>query len=128
MLSGSLTNTKVNNMVLVQFQNQTFYLKEEDIKPLSDSHLEIDISKQKVYMYIDGELVLDADVITGHPEKGTSKGIRGFEADAHATYIVDLACALAKNTNERFLLIVPNEGAIENFDRTAMVEIPAIGT
>lgn len=59
-------------------------------------------------------------------EKGTSKGIRGFEADAHATYIVDLACALAKNTNERFLLIVPNEGAIENFDRTAMVEIPCI--
>lgn len=59
-------------------------------------------------------------------EKGTCKGVDGFEADAHATYIVDLACALAKNTNERFLLIVPNEGAIENFDRTAMVEIPCI--
>nr|WP_294574457.1 6-phospho-alpha-glucosidase [uncultured Romboutsia sp.] len=59
-------------------------------------------------------------------EKGTCKGVEGFEADAHATYIVDLACALAKNTNERFLLIVPNEGAIENFDRTAMVEIPCI--
>jgi len=26
----------------------------------------------------------------------------------------------------RFLLIVPNEGAVENFDRTAMVEIPCI--
>ena len=24
------------------------------------------------------------------------------------------------------LLIVPNEGAVENFDRTAMVEIPCI--
>ena len=24
----------------------------------------------------------------------------------------------------KFLLIVPNEGAVENFDRTAMVEIP----
>ena len=59
-------------------------------------------------------------------EKGTCKGVEGFEADVHATYIVDLACALAKNTNERFLLIVPNEGAIENFDRTAMVEIPCI--
>ena len=59
-------------------------------------------------------------------EKGTSKGVEGFEADAHATYIVDLACALAENTNERFLLIVQNEGAIENFDRTAMVEIPCI--
>ena len=50
----------------------------------------------------------------------------GFEADAHATYIVDLACAIAENTQERFLLIVPNEGAVENFDRTAMVEIPCI--
>ena len=59
-------------------------------------------------------------------ENGSCKGIEGFEPDAHATYIVDLACALAQNTNERFLLIVPNEGAIENFDRTAMVEIPCI--
>ena len=42
------------------------------------------------------------------------------------TYIVDLACAIAENTQERFLLIVPNEGAVENFDRTAMVEIPCI--
>ena len=58
-------------------------------------------------------------------ENGTSKGC-AFEADAHATYIVDLACAIAENTQERFLLIVPNEGAVENFDRTAMVEIPCI--
>lgn len=50
----------------------------------------------------------------------------GFEADAHATYIVDLACALAENTLERFLLIVPNEGAIVNFNESAMVEIPCI--
>lgn len=58
-------------------------------------------------------------------EKGTSSG-SNFEADAHATYIVDLARAIAENTQERFLLIVPNEGAIENFERTAMVEIPCI--
>ncbi|MBE6541763.1 MAG: 6-phospho-alpha-glucosidase [Ruminococcaceae bacterium] len=57
--------------------------------------------------------------------RGTSKDC-AFEIDAHASYIVDLACAIAKNTLERFLLIVPNEGAIENFDRTAMVEIPCI--
>lgn len=58
-------------------------------------------------------------------DKGTSAGC-GFEPDAHAEYIVDLACAIAKNTKEKMLLIVPNEGAIENFDRTAMVEIPCI--
>ena len=58
-------------------------------------------------------------------EKGTAKG-SDFEADAHATYIVDLACALAENTLERFLRIVPNDGAISNFDPTAMVEVPCI--
>jgi len=42
------------------------------------------------------------------------------------SYIVDLACALAFNTKEKMLLIVPNEGAIENFDPEAMVEIPCI--
>ena len=58
-------------------------------------------------------------------ETGTSVGA-GFEADVHATYIVDLAVALAENTMERFLLIVPNDGAVSNFDPTAMVEIPCI--
>lgn len=58
-------------------------------------------------------------------EKGTSEGTI-LEADAHASYIVDLATAIAENTKERMLLIVPNEGAIENFDSEAMVEIPCI--
>lgn len=58
-------------------------------------------------------------------EKGTAADC-GFEADDHASYIVDLACALAFNTKEKMLLIVPNEGAIENFDPEAMVEIPCI--
>lgn len=46
--------------------------------------------------------------------------------DDHASYIVDLARAIAYNTHERMLLIVPNDGAISNFDPTAMVEIPCI--
>ncbi|MBM0046586.1 6-phospho-alpha-glucosidase [Anaerococcus sp. mt242] len=58
-------------------------------------------------------------------DRGTAEGIE-IELDAHATYIVDLARALAENTKERFLLIVPNEGAVPNFDPTAMVEIPCI--
>lgn len=58
-------------------------------------------------------------------EKGTARDC-GFMKDDHASYIVDLACALAFNTKEKMLLIVPNEGAIENFDPEAMVEIPCI--
>ncbi|CAH2714747.1 Maltose-6'-phosphate glucosidase MalH [Neobacillus rhizosphaerae] len=49
-----------------------------------------------------------------------------LEVDEHATYIVDLARALAYNTYERMLLIVKNNGAIRNFDHTAMVEIPCL--
>ena len=58
-------------------------------------------------------------------DKGTAEGVE-IELDAHATYIVDLAIALAENTKERFLLIVENNGAISNFDPTAMVEIPCL--
>lgn len=58
-------------------------------------------------------------------EKGTAENC-DFHADDHASYIVDLACALAFNTKEKMLLIVQNEGAIENFDPEAMVEIPCI--
>ena len=46
--------------------------------------------------------------------------------DEHASYIVDLARAIAFNTKEKMLLIVENNGAIVNFDPTAMVEIPCI--
>ena len=49
-----------------------------------------------------------------------------FHAGAHATFIVDLARAIAFNTQERMLLIVENNGAIANFDETAMVEVPCL--
>ncbi len=49
-----------------------------------------------------------------------------LEIDEHASYIVDLARAIAFNTKEKMLLIVENNGAIANFDPTAMVEIPCI--
>ena len=49
-----------------------------------------------------------------------------LQIEEHASYIVDLACAIAFNTKEKMLLIVENNGAIKNFDETAMVEIPCI--
>ena len=58
-------------------------------------------------------------------ERNTMEGST-LEIDEHASYIVDLARAIAYNTNERMLLIVENKGAISNFDETAMVEIPCI--
>lgn len=57
--------------------------------------------------------------------KNTAKDT-AFTIDEHASYIVDLARAIAYNTKERMLLIVPNDGAIHNFNDTAMVEIPCL--
>ena len=58
-------------------------------------------------------------------EKGKTKDSK-LHVDDHASYIVDLARAIAYNTKERMLLIVENDGAISNFDPTAMVEIPCL--
>jgi hypothetical protein len=63
-----------NEYYFVSFYDQTFYVKKDEIRKIADSHLELDISEQKVYMYIDGELILEADTITGHPNKGTTHG------------------------------------------------------
>lgn len=56
---------------------------------------------------------------------GTAKNTE-LKIGIHALFIVDLATALAFNTHERMLLIVENNGAIENFSPDAMVEIPCI--
>lgn len=56
---------------------------------------------------------------------GTAKDT-ALKIGIHALFIVDLATALAFNTHERMLLIVENNGAIENFSPDAMVEIPCI--
>lgn len=58
-------------------------------------------------------------------EAGTARDTK-LEIGIHALFIVDLATALAFNTHERMLLIVENNGAIENFSPDAMVEIPCI--
>jgi Alpha-galactosidases/6-phospho-beta-glucosidases, family 4 of glycosyl hydrolases len=56
---------------------------------------------------------------------GTAKS-GAFHIDVHATFIVDLTCAIAYNTGERMLLIVENNGAICNFASDTMVEVPCI--
>lgn len=58
-------------------------------------------------------------------QAGTAKGGE-FSIDNHASFIVDLACAIGFNTREQMLCIVENKGAISNFDPTAMVEVPCL--
>jgi maltose-6'-phosphate glucosidase len=55
----------------------------------------------------------------------STEGLK-FEPDDHSNYIVDLSRAIAYNTHERMLVIVENNGAVANFEPTAMVEVPCV--
>ncbi|MFC6315383.1 maltose-6'-phosphate glucosidase [Lapidilactobacillus achengensis] len=47
------------------------------------------------------------------------------EKSKHGQYIVDMAVSILNDSHDRFLLIVPNEGSIENVRSDAVVEVPA---
>lgn len=47
-----------------------------------------------------------------------------YESDSHGQYIVDMAVSIQNNLNKRFMLIVPNRGAIPNLREDAVVEVP----
>lgn len=47
-----------------------------------------------------------------------------FESGGHGQYIVDMAVSIQNNLNRRFMLIVPNKGAIPNLRQDAVVEVP----
>lgn len=48
----------------------------------------------------------------------------GFASTEHGKYIVDIAASILHNKNDRFMLIVPNKGAIPNLRQDAVVEVP----
>lgn len=56
----------------------------------------------------------------------TAKGSPIAVNEAHADMIVDLAIAIIYNTNEKFIMIVKNEGCIENISSDAMVEVSCL--
>lgn len=47
-----------------------------------------------------------------------------YESSEHGQYIVDIAASILHNLNQRFMLIVPNKGAIPNLRSDAVVEVP----
>ena len=48
-----------------------------------------------------------------------------YESSGHGQYIVDIAASILHNKNDRFMLIVPNKGAIPNLREDAVVEVPS---
>lgn len=47
-----------------------------------------------------------------------------YESSGHGQYIVDIAASILNNKNNRFMLIVPNNGSIPNLRDDAVVEVP----
>lgn len=44
---------------------------------IGDTYIEVDMTEQKMYYYVDGELVIETDVVTGHTgrRRGTPQGV-----------------------------------------------------
>ena len=57
-------------------------------------------------------------------EKTGKIDLKQFE-DIHGEFIVDVAMSLAYNLKKRYLVMVENNGAVENLPDDAMVEVPA---
>lgn len=120
--------------------NDTFYKARDvyavDPNTLPNTYLKYYLFPDYVVEHSDKEYTRANEVMNGREkfvfgeckkviENQSTEGCK-LEIDEHASYIVDLARAIAYNTQERMLLIVENNGAIENFDPTGMVEIPCI--
>lgn len=70
-----LNNIFNNDMQLItnEYGNQ-YYIENSHLTQIPNTYVEVDISDQKLYMFVNDQLVLDADVITGHPLVGTVPG------------------------------------------------------
>lgn len=57
--------------------------------------------------------------------QGVDENVLNFNFGEHGQYIVDIATSILNDENRRFMLIVPNNGAIPNLRQDAVVEVPA---
>lgn len=107
-----------------------------DSKTIPNSYLKYYLYPDYVVDHQDPNYTRANEVIDGREKKvfaecqrminnNTSEGC-SFREDHHANYIIDLARAIAYNTKEKMLVIVKNNGAISNFSKDAMVEIPCL--
>ena len=55
-------------------------------------------------------------------ETGTAEGSCIARSEVHADMIVEVAASIAGNKGDPFIMIVPNDGVIDNFNQDAMVE------
>lgn len=76
---------------------------------------------------IDGRQKRVHDICDGIIAEGTAEGA-DLHVDIHGVFMVKAAASLAYNLNERYIVIVENNGIISNLPHDAMVEVPALMT
>lgn len=57
--------------------------------------------------------------------EGTTRNVHVVHNDAHGDMIVELAESIAFNLKKKFIVMVPNQGLVENLDDDVMVEVTA---
>lgn len=84
---------------------------------------ESDINYTRANQIMDGRLKKIKETVKEIKDNPNLNRI-DYESDSHGQYIVDIATSLLYNKNDRFMLIVPNKGAIPNLRFDATVEVP----
>lgn len=82
-----------------------------------------DINYTRADMIRDGRLKEIKDNVEAI-KTGTNLESVDYQSSEHGQYIVDIAVSIIHNKNDRFMLIVPNKGAIPNLREDAVVEVP----
>lgn len=82
-----------------------------------------DTNYTRANMIMDGRLKKIKETVQKIKNK-ENLGDINYEGDGHGQYIVDIAVSILHNKNDRFMLIVPNKGAIPNLREDAVVEVP----
>ncbi|WP_311482218.1 maltose-6'-phosphate glucosidase [uncultured Anaerococcus sp.] len=84
---------------------------------------ESDISYTRANMIMDSRLKKIKDTVKLIKNNPNLNSI-DYQDDLHGQYIIDIADSILNNKNRRFMLIVPNKGAIPNLREDATVEVP----
>lgn len=95
-----------------------YYLYSDDVVEHADPNY------TRANQVMDGRLKHTKDVANSI-RNGETGDVIDFDFGEHGQYIVDMATSILNDEHRRFMLIVPNYGAIPNLREDAVVEVPA---
>ena len=103
---------------------------------IPNTYLQYYLYPEKVVEHLDANYTRTDEVKAGREKRvfeecakvkkeGSAKGSLIAKNEAHADMIVDVASSIFYDKNQEFILIVKNDGIIDNFSKDAMVECRA---